>query len=183
MKKNSLTLLTVVTSLALAGPVVAQELSAEHQAIDFLTGRWATESEIIPTGELAPGDLEYKWVLGGLWMQVEFHGQHPGGAVWEAHVMMQYDYASSLYRAFAFFNGQEPYLYTGSMLDERTFRISHTSENGAQTGIDYRNNGDGTVYQENWLLSDDGQRRVTLKTEYSRKAEGSAGRRRQDNEA
>jgi len=149
-------------------PVVAhgQSTPAGHERLEFLVGTWVTASETA-RGDTIPGDLEFRWVLEGQWIKVVFDGRPSDGRVWEAHAMMKYDADAGEYVSYAFFNGGDPFRYRGYALDDATLRFEHMGDDGA-FGIDYRDNGDGTVYQENWLMSPEGERQVTLRTWYTR---------------
>lgn len=149
----------------LATPVAAQlELSEAHQRIDFLVGQWHTVSEF-PDGRIGEGALEYRWVFDGAWMKVEFHGEHPDGALWEAHGMQRWVPEAGAFRSWVFRPDGPPLQYRGSVPEDGLFRMEYTSEAGVTSGIDYHRLDDGTVYQENWVVEDD-QRRVTLQTDY-----------------
>jgi hypothetical protein len=162
----ALTALAGLTLLA-STPLAAQvALSAEHEPIAFLAGDWHTTSEW-PDGRSAEGRLQYRWVFGGAWMKVEFHGQHPAGVLWESHVMMRWDPDADGYRSWVFRADGPPLIYHGSVPEPGLFRISHTTADGIVSGIDYRRLDDGTVYQENWVLTAEA-RRVTLRTRYRR---------------
>jgi hypothetical protein len=162
------TALTIGALLApglVAPPLSAQStLSEAHEGIDFLVGRWYTASEFLD-GRIGEGELEYRWVFDGAWMKVEFHGEHPDGALWEAHVMQRWDPEAGGYRSWVFRPDGPPLVYRGSVPEEGLFRVEYSPEPGVTTGIDYHRRDDGTVYQENWV-EEDGQRRVTLRTDY-----------------
>jgi len=148
-------------------PVVVQgqEQPAELDRLNFLIGRWNTES-ITARGDTAPGALEYQRVLGGQWIKVTFDGRPPDGRLWEAHVMITYDAERAEFVGYAFYDAASPHQSRGTVLDNVTVRFESENE-GRATGIDYRDNGDGTVYQENWALSPGGERMVTLRTTYT----------------
>ena len=163
-----LVLLLGVGGLAHAGDLAAQvALSPEHERIDFLAGTWVTVSEF-PDGQEGVGKLEYRWVFDGAWMKVEFHGRPPGGGGgWEAHVMQRWNPEKENYEAWVFRAQGPPLLYRGSSPEPGLFRVEYEGEDGVVTGIDYHDMGDGTVYQENWVLEPEaGERRITLRTSY-----------------
>jgi hypothetical protein len=146
-------------------PLGAQEaLSPEHQAIDFLIGEWRTTSEF-PDGRMGEGELEYRWVLGGSWMRVEFTGEHPDALPWEAHVMQRWNPETDAYEAWVFGGDADPLRFRGVLLAEGHFRVQYSPEEGVVTGIDYHEMEDGTVLQENWM-EDGGGRWLTLQTSY-----------------
>lgn len=154
-----------------AGPLAAQTQEADaqqrsqaHERIDFLVGQWHTTSTF-PDGRTGEGELEYRWVFDGAWMKVEFHGDHPDGTLWEAHVMQRWDPEAGAYRSWVFRPDGPPLEYRGSVPEDGLFRIEYSPEPGITTGIDYHRQEDGTVYQENWIV-EGGERRVTLRTEY-----------------
>lgn len=148
-------------------PLTAQfNLSPEHERIAFLVGEWRTSSEF-PDGAEGEGELEYRWVFDGRWMNVEFHGSHPRGAPWEAHVMQRWNPEDEAYESWVFRGDGPPLRYRGSSPDPGFFRVEHTSEAGVTVGIDYHEQSDGSVYQENWVM-EEGERSVTLQTQYSR---------------
>jgi len=157
--------------MVVAAPLTAQEsLSPQHQAITFLVGEWRTTSTF-PDGRTGEGELRYRWVFDGGWMQVEFRGAHPDGDRWEAHVMQRWDPEAGGYRSWVFRDGGEPLLYRGTLVTPGHFRVEHTLEGGATIGIDYHRLEDGTVRQENWV-EEGGARRVTLETAYRRPPPG-----------
>jgi len=146
--------------------LLAQEgLSPEHEAISFLVGQWRTTSEF-PDGRTGRGDLEYRWVFDGGWMKVEFHGEHPDGAMWEAHVMQRWNPDTGVYESWVFRGGGEPLRHTGTLVEPGHYRVRHAGAEGVATGIDYHAMEDGSVYQENWI-EEDGVRTVTLRTQYT----------------
>lgn len=152
--------------MLLPAAAFGQATSPPRERLDFLVGNWVTASETMRSDTI-PGDLEYRWVLGDQWLQVVFDGHPPDGSVWQAHAMVKYDADAGEYVSYAFFNGDDPLRYRGYALDDTTLRFEHMGDEG-MFGIDYRDNVDGTVYQENWLMSPDGERRVTLRTWYTR---------------
>ncbi len=148
-----------------AGDLRAQVfLSPEHERIAFLAGEWRTTSEF-PDGTVVEGDLTYRWVMGGAWMQVEFRGEPPDGSLWEAHVMQRWNPAEEEYEAWSFPEEGDPIRYRGASPESGFFRIERTDPEGTTSGIDYREREDGSVHQENWIL-ENGERRVTLRTTY-----------------
>lgn len=160
---------TVWVAAALA-PMAASDaaaqaaLSPEHERIDFLIGEWRTTSEL-PDGREAPGELSYRWVQGGAWMQVEFHGDHPDGRLWDAHVMQRWVPGQGQYEAWAFGADGPPERYRGTSEGPGHYRLEGAPQGGSSFGIDYHLRDDGTVYQENWAM-DGGERRITLRTRY-----------------
>jgi hypothetical protein len=141
-------------------------LSPEHERIDFLVGEWRTTSEF-PDGRVAQGDLRYRWVLDGGWMQVTFFGEAPEGEVWETHAMQRWNPEEGSYESLVFRDGGPPVRYRGTAPEPGTYRIEGTAADGTTIGIDYRDTRDGGIYQENWAM-EDGERRVTLRTTYRR---------------
>jgi hypothetical protein len=157
-------LATWPTGSSLSALAAQETLSPEHEAISFLVGEWRTTSEF-PDGRTGDGELEYRWVFDGGWMKVEFHGDHPDGAMWEAHVMQRWNPEAGSYEAWVFRGGGEPLPHTGTLVEPGHFRVQHTTEEGVTTGIDYHAMDDGSVYQENWVV-EEGTRTVTLRTRY-----------------
>lgn len=139
-------------------------LSEEHRRIDFLIGEWRTSSEL-PNGTVREGDLRYRWVLGGAWMQVTFFGDVPAGTIWEAHVMQRWNPDEGAYESLAFQADGSILRYRGSSEGPGHYRIETMSESGVTSGIDYHATDGGAVYQENWAVRD-GERQVTLRTTY-----------------
>lgn len=152
--------------LLLSTLATAQEETNALDAISFLEGSWQTKSLFTRDDSTAPGVLTYQRVLGGAWLKVTFIGDHPSGRVWEAHGMIGPNPAGDGYISHIFFGPGEPAVYSGLMLEDNVFRLE-TTFNGRTSGIDYRPQPDGTVYQENWVLTDDNQRYITLKTWYT----------------
>jgi hypothetical protein len=141
------------------------QLSPEHERIGFLVGEWRTTSEF-PDGRVGEGDLEYRWVFEGRWMRVEFHGSHPQGTLWEAHVMQRWNPETAAYEAWVFPAEGPPLRYRGSSSGPGHFRVEYTADDGVTIGIDYHEQDDGSVFQENWRLDGD-ERTVTLRTTYA----------------
>ena len=139
-------------------------LSPEHERIDFLVGEWRTTSQF-PDGTSAEGELSYRWVLGGGWMQVVFVGQAPDGGVWETYAMQRWNPELGAYESLVFRDGGPPVRYRGHSPGPGRYEIEGTAADGTLIGIDYQATDDGAVYQENWALVD-GERRVTLRTHY-----------------
>jgi hypothetical protein len=79
---------SLLIPLRVAAQDVAASLSPEHEAIAFLIGEWRTTSTFAD-GRTGTGRLEYRWVLGGAWMKVEFRGRHPDGVRCDTHVMQR----------------------------------------------------------------------------------------------
>lgn len=138
----------------------------DQKKLDFLVGNWKTVSTFPATGAQGTGDLSYRWVLGGAWLKVEYYGKRPDNRLWEAHGMIKYDPGKGHYISIVFFDSEGPYTFNGHWLDEKTIRFE-IEMNGTKSGIDYTRKDDGTVYQENWRLSPEGERQVTLKTNYT----------------
>ncbi|MEX2529543.1 MAG: hypothetical protein WD960_02120 [Gemmatimonadota bacterium] len=154
-----------LAALLAPGALAAQDaLPPEHEAIAFLIGEWRTTSEF-PDGRTAEGNLRYRWVFEGAWMQVEFFGERDWGGIWEAHVMQRWDPESESYQAWVFPADGPPLRYLGSVPEPGMFRVQYSSAPGVTSGIDYHRQDDGTVYQENWAV-EGGERRVTLRTRY-----------------
>jgi hypothetical protein len=147
-----------------AAPLAAQTETAALEPLGFLIGRWETMS-VTARGDSAPGALEYQWVLGGDWIKVTFDGRPPDGRLWEAHVMITHEASTNAWISYAFYDAASPHRSQGTVLDDGTVRF-RSERDGRVTGIDYRDNGDGTVYQENWALGSDQERVVTLRTTY-----------------
>jgi hypothetical protein len=146
-------------------PLSAQvSLSPEHERIDFLVGEWRTSSQF-PDGTTAEGELTYRWVLGGGWMQVVFVGQAPDGGFWETYAMQRWNPESGAYESLVFRDGGPPVRYRGHSPEPGRYEIEGQAADGTLIGIDYQATEDGAVYQENWALVD-GERRVTLRTTY-----------------
>jgi hypothetical protein len=158
----------LVASLLLPFRAAAQDgdasLSPEHEAIAFLIGEWRTTSTFAD-GRTGTGRLEYRWVLGGAWMKVEFRGRHPDGVLWDTHVMQRWHEERGEYEAWIFPAEGDPLRYRGTMIEPGVYRIALEPRPGVVTGIDYHRRDDGSIYQENWVLGDEG-RRVTLRTTY-----------------
>ena len=152
--------------LCMATPNLSAQLalSPEHEQIQFLMGEWQTLSEY-PDGTIVPGELSYRWVLGGAWMRVEFQGDPPGGGVWEAHVMQRWSPDEEEYEVWVFAGPGPPVRYRGSSPEPGVYLVEARTEDGLRTGIDYRLMDDGAIYQENWVVTE-GQRQITLRTAY-----------------
>ena len=101
-------------------------------------------------------------------MYIEFVGKHPERSVWEAYAFIKYDPKKHCYLSYSFFDKNSPSTMTGSWINPRTVRFKIKTETG-MSGIDYTVKKDGTIYQENWKLSDQGERHILLKTVYKRK--------------
>lgn len=166
MKKITLSLLVVFTLLSIDSAAQDSETESMLDKLSFLVGEWKTTSTFPSTGQQVHGDLSYKFVLGKTWIKFEFIGDHPE-RIWEAHGMIKYDVTSKKYRTTAFFSAEEPVYYYGEWISERTVRFELNLD-GTVRGIDYNSKPDGTVYQENWVLTSDGKREITLKTDYSK---------------
>ncbi len=130
-------------------------------------GKWKTVSLYPERGLMVPGQLEYRWVLGKNWVLVIFEGQHPERKYWEAIAMIRYDPEKKCYISHDYFNERDPVLMTGFWINSRTIRFEIRDDNGS-SGIDYTVNPDGSIYQENWILPKGKERKVTLKTDYTR---------------
>ena len=133
-----------------------------------LAGKWHTTSISQKTGFKAPGELEYRFVLGEDWMFVEFIGKHPKRKVWQAYVMIKYDIGKKCYVSWDFFNKNDPVLMTGEWIKENTLRFKSEHE-GILSGIDYFVKEDKTIYQENWVIDKEKNHTITLKTYYKRR--------------
>lgn len=161
--------MTAIVCIALILAAVPVDDDAMQQKLAFLEGDWKTVSTFTASGEVAPGTLSYHWVLGGAWLQCTFHGDRADGRVWEAHAMLRWDGQKGHYVSWAFFGPGDPIMYSGTALEDGTLRFEFTN-NGARTGIDYCPRMADSVYQENWTIGPDGERRITLKTDYTRVA-------------
>lgn len=139
-------------------------LSPEHERIDFLVGEWRTTSQF-PDGTAAEGELTYRWVLGGGWMQVVFVGQAPDGGFWETYAMQRWNPEVGAYESLVFRDGGPPLRYRGHSPEPGRYEIEGATADGTLVGIGYQATDDGAVYQENWALVD-GERHVTLRTTY-----------------
>jgi len=143
------------------------DAAAQMKKLEPFIGKWKTLS-LFPGKDIqAPGDLEYRWVLGKEWLFVEFKGEHPLRPVWEAYAMIKYEPQKKCYLSFDFFNKNDPITMTGTWISPQTIRFETAAETG-RSGIDYTINQDGTVYQENWLELKGQERKITLKTNYTR---------------
>lgn len=134
-----------------------------------LAGKWQTTSVSQKTGFKAPGNLEYRYVLGGDWMFVEFIGKHPKRKIWQAYVMIKYDIEKKCYVSWDFFNKNDPVLMTGKWVKNNTLRFE-SEHDGVLSGIDYTIKKDKTIYQENWVINKEKNHKVTLKTHYKRRS-------------
>jgi hypothetical protein len=149
-------------------PYSAEGYEKMIQKLTPLTGHWKTHSTYTESGVEAQGDLKIRWILGGQWLLIEFVGQHPKRTVWEAYALIKYDSKKHCYLSFSFFDENSPVTMTGSWITPHTVRFLTKTENGS-SGIDYTIKKDGTIYQENWMCSDQGKPQILLKTVYRRK--------------
>jgi hypothetical protein len=141
----------------------------QMKKLEPFVGKWKTRSVYPGKDAVIPGDLEYRWVLGKNWMMVEFVGQHPERAFWEAYAMIKFDTAKNSYISYDFFNAKDPTTMTGTWIGPQTLRFETRDEKGnSEGGIDYTIKADGTIYQENWRIDKDNHRQITLKTDYTR---------------
>jgi hypothetical protein len=132
-----------------------------------LIGKWKTESLLLNKNVKAPGDLQYRYVLGGRFVLCEFVGKHPDKPVWEAIVMITYDPAKGHYLGHSYFNSDQPMIMTGSFSKPHVFTLEYQSET-VHFGIDYQFKTNGLIYQENWAIDPSGQRKITMKTDYKK---------------
>jgi len=130
-------------------------------------GKWKTLSLYPDKGLKVPGVLEYRWVLGENWLMVDFVGDHPQRDFWAAIAMIKFDAKKNRYISYEYFNADDPTIMTGYWLNEKTIRFEVTGDTGS-SGIDYTLTEEGAVYQENWVHSKKGKRKITLKTDYTR---------------
>ena len=159
--------LTVVSSFFLLSP--GDTFAEQMKKLEPFVGKWKTRSVYPGKDAVIPGDLEYRWVLGKNWMMVEFVGQHPERAFWEAYAMIKFDTATNRYISYDFFNADEPTTMTGAWISPQTLRFETRDETGSsEGGIDYTIKADGTIYQENWRIDKDKGKQITLKTDYTR---------------
>lgn len=133
-----------------------------------LIGKWTTLSLYPQSGLKVPGDLEYRRVLGKDWVLCDFVGRHPERAYWAAIAMIKFDAAKNRYLSYEFFNADDPTTMTGRWISPTTIRFEAEDDNGS-SGIDYTVKKDGSIYQENWVLPKGKAKRITLKTDYTRK--------------
>ena len=128
-------------------------------------GKWKTCSVFVDSGLEVKGNLEYRFVLGGHWIHVEFVGNHPSRPFWQAYVMIKYDEKKQSYVSHAFFSSGDPEMMNGHWISGKTLRFESKNE---AMGIDYTINDDGTIYQENWIKPKGGEKKLTLKTSYTK---------------
>ena len=136
-----------------------------HNKLGFLAGDWKSESTYVASGLKVEGHLVYEWVEGEAWLRCTFVGKHPEYKVWESHEMIKWDKEKKKYLAYTFSNRGEMVLYQGELVDENRIRFWIERE-GIRQGLDYIQRSDGSVHQENWIITPSGERRVWLKTEY-----------------
>lgn len=174
MKKKQIQFRNRITKIAV--PVIlffACQLYASTgsgQTIERLTpfiGKWKTLSLFPESGERVSGNIEYSWVLGKNWVKVEFKGNHPERDYWEAHAMIRFDRMKNYYLSYDFFNTSDPILMIGRWISPDTIRFEFQDEE-QHWGIDYTVRQDGTIYQENWQIMTDHQKKITLQTEYQK---------------
>ncbi|UCH98138.1 MAG: DUF1579 family protein [Candidatus Aminicenantes bacterium] len=140
----------------------------QMKKLEPFVGKWKTRSFYPGKDAAIPGELEYRWVLGENWLLVEFVGQHPERDFWEAYVMIKFDVSKNLYVSYAFFTANGPTIMTGSWISTHTFRLETKDEKGNSiSGIDYTVKTDGTIYQENWVIDKNKEKKITLKTYYN----------------
>jgi hypothetical protein len=142
--------------------------SAAMKKFTPFIGKWKTLSLYPDRGLQVPGDLEYRWVLGKDWVLCDFVGRHPERNYWAAIAMIKFDAAKNRYISYDFFNADDPTTMTGHWISSSTIRFEVTDDNGS-SGIDYSVTEDGSIYQENWVLPKGKTKRITLKTDYTRK--------------
>lgn len=169
MKKFVIFSLLIILSFSF---LFSQEKDTKHQKrqnrLDFLAGDWDSESTYLASGLKVKGHLVYEWVEGGAWLRCTFVGQHPEYKVWESHEMIKWDKDKKEYLAYTFSNSGEMVLYQGEEIDASRVRFWIEREKIRQ-GLDYIQRKDGSVYQENWLITPAGERRIWLKTEYTKR--------------
>lgn len=132
-----------------------------------LIGKWKTLSLYPDKGLKVPGDLEYRWVLGKNWVLCDFVGRHPEREYWAAIAMIKFDPSKKCYVSYDFFNADNPIVMTGRWISAATIRFELKNEQGS-SGIDYTVKEDGTIYQENWVLPEGKEKKITLKTDYTK---------------
>ena len=141
----------------------------QMKKLEPFVGKWKTQSFYPGKDTAVPGELEYRWILGKNWLFIEFVGQHPERAFWEAYAMIKFDTAKNHYVSYAFFNANDPSIMIGSWISIDTFREESKDEKGNSTdGIDYTFKKDGSIYQENWIIDKNQERKITLKTYYTK---------------
>jgi hypothetical protein len=159
--------LCLIATMLMIAPAFAQEQdTSTMDNLNFLLGSWKTKSEFSSNGVIAYGTLTYEKVLAGAWVRVTFIGDHPTGRLWEAHGYIGLNPEGEGFKSYIIFGPGEPAEYSGLMINGSTFRLE-TNFNGMTSGIDYIPQDDGTVYQENWVMDEQGSRRITLKTWYT----------------
>ena len=166
MKKLSIIILSMLlfTGLFAKGDTKADAM----KKLTPLIGKWKTISLYPEKGLKVPGDLEYRWVLGKDYMLCDFVGRHPEREYWAAIAMIKFDADKNRYLSYEFFNAADPTIMTGYWISPSTIRFEIKDENGS-AGIDYTVKKDGSIYQENWALPKGKPKRITLKTDYTRK--------------
>jgi hypothetical protein len=169
---NRLIGLILITIILLPLSIFSSEdtISIQMKKFEPFIGKWKTRS-IVPGRKLElSGDIQYRRILGKNWLLVEFVGQHPERDFWEAYVMIKFDVIKGLYVSHAFFSADDPTIMTGSWISDKTFGLEIKDKKGKSvSGINYTVKADGTIYQENWKIDDTNQRKITLKTYYTKK--------------
>lgn len=146
-----------------------EDAIAQMKKMEPFVGKWETRSVYPDRDRVMPGKLEYRWILGKNWLCVEFVGQHPEREYWEAYALIKYDPVKKRYLSYEYFNANEPTIMTGYWISADTIRFEFSDEKGS-AGIDYtliKKGTDYTVYQENWVMPSGGERKITLKTDYT----------------
>lgn len=155
--------------LLVSGLSAKEETKADAmKKLTPLIGKWKTISLYPEKGLKVPGDLEYRWVLGKNWVLCDFVGQHPEREYWAAVAMIKFDAAKNRYLSYDFFNADDPIIMTGRWISQATIRFEVKGDN-QDSGIDYTVKKDGSIYQENWVIPKGKTKRITLKTDYTRK--------------
>ena len=67
--------------LCLAALTAAQESEAEMEKLDFMVGRWRSQSVKLETGEEIVGFSSIQWVLKGKWLQWKFEAELERGSL------------------------------------------------------------------------------------------------------
>jgi hypothetical protein len=174
MKKNQIHCKKWVSGFLISGLFfficLAGNTGKADEAMDRLSpfmGKWKTTSLFPGSGEKVEGDLEYSWVLGKKWIKVEFKGNHPERDYWEAYVMIKFDQEKNQYRSYDFFSANDPVIMSGRWISPVTIRFEFLDDRPGW-GIDYTIKKDGTITQENWQITDNNQKKITLLTDYRR---------------
>ncbi len=175
MKVRTVTLFYIAFFCIFSVFISADTLTSEMQRLQPFVGKWKTRSVYPDSGLTAPGVLEYRWILGGKWLFIEFIGKHPKRKHWGAYSFIRHDKDRKCYLCYDIYDETAPILSTGYWIDKQTIRFEDRNAK-IHWGIDYTIRRDGSIYQENWVMRE-GKRSITLKTTYKRLPTKQSGRK------